>query len=161
VLTEVSERDLTAVIMHELECRQRRDDWKNLAQKLLGAIFFFHPAVWWVESKLALEREMACDELVLAKTGNRQAYAECLVSLAEKSFARLGIALAQSLIGHAKGTALRVARILDPSRAATPGAYMPAVAVTSAALVLCVVLAPGAPRLIGFQDHGIAHSAIP
>jgi bla regulator protein blaR1 len=70
-LTEVSERDLTAVILHELAHLQRRDDWTNLAQKLLGAVFFFHPAVWWVERKLALEREMACDELVLAKTGNR------------------------------------------------------------------------------------------
>ena len=159
VLTEVSERDLTAVILHELAHLQRRDDWTNLAQKLLGAIFFFHPAVWWVERKLALEREMACDELVLAKTGNRRAYAECLVSLAEKSFARQGIALAQSLIGHAKGTAMRLARILDPSRAATPRAYTPALALTSAALVLCVVVGPGAPRLIGFQDRVVASEA--
>jgi beta-lactamase regulating signal transducer with metallopeptidase domain len=160
-LTEVSERDLTAVILHELAHLHRRDDWTNLAQKLLGAIFFFHPAVWWVERKLALEREMACDELVLAKMGNRRAYAECLVSLAEKSFARHGIALAQSLIGHAKSTALRLARILDPSRAATPGAYMPALALTSAALVLCVVVAPGAPRLIGFEDRVVAAEAAP
>ena len=160
-LTEVSGRDLTAVILHELAHLQRRDDWTNLAQKFLGAIFFFHPAVWWVERKLALEREMACDELVLAKTGNRHAYAECLVSLAEKSFARHGIALAQSLIGHAKSTALRLARILDPSRAATPRVYLPALALTSAALVLCVVVAPGAPKLIAFQDPVVARSEAP
>ncbi len=157
--TDLSEQDLTAVILHELAHLHRRDDWTNLAQKLLGALFFFHPAVWWVERKLALEREMACDELVLAKTGNRRAYAECLVSLAEKSFARHGIVLAQSLIGHAKSTALRLARILDPSRAATPRAYLPALALTSAALVLCVVVAPGAPRLIGFQDRVVASEA--
>src|SRR6266567_1144013 len=160
-LSDLSEQDLTAVILHELAHLQRRDDWTNLAEKLLGAIFFFHPAVWWVERKLALEREMACDELVLAKTGNRRAYAECLVALAEKSFAKHGIALAQSLIGHAKSTALRLARILDPSRAATPRAYLSALALTSAALVLCVVAAPGAPRLIGFEDHGVARSGIP
>jgi beta-lactamase regulating signal transducer with metallopeptidase domain len=159
-LTDLSERDLVAVILHELAHLQRRDDWTNLAQKLLGVIFFFHPAVWWVERRLALEREMACDELVLAKTGNRRAYAECLVSLAEKSFARHGIALAQSLIGHAKSTALRLARILDPNRAATPRAYMPALALASAALVLCVVVAPGAPRLIAFHDNNVAGSPI-
>jgi len=158
-LSDLSEQDLTAVILHELAHLQRRDDWTNLAEKLLGAIFFFHPAVWWVERKLALEREMACDELVLEKTGNRRAYAECLVALAEKSFAKHGIALAQSLIGHAKSTALRLARILDPSRAATPRAYLPALALTSAALVLCVVVAPGAPRLIGFQDRVVASEA--
>src|SRR5205807_5498886 len=160
-LSDLSEQDLMAVVLHELAHLQRRDDWTNLAQKLLGAIFFFHPAVWWVERKLVLEREMACDELVLAKTGNRHAYAECLVSLAEKSFARHGIALAQSLIGHAKSTALRLARILDPSRSATPRAYLPALALTSAALVLCVVAAPGAPRLLGFEDRVVGSEAAP
>jgi beta-lactamase regulating signal transducer with metallopeptidase domain len=152
-LADLSEQDLTAVILHELAHLRRRDDWTNLAQKLLGAIFFFHPAVWWVEKKLSIEREMACDELVLAKTGNRHAYAECLVSMAERSFARRGLALAQSVIGHAKSTALRLARILDPGHAPTPRAYTPALALASVALVVCVAVVPGAPRLIAFQDR--------
>jgi beta-lactamase regulating signal transducer with metallopeptidase domain len=156
---DLSEQDLTAVILHELAHLHRKDDWTNLAQKFLGALFFFHPAVWWVERRLALEREMACDELVLAKTGNRYAYAECLVSLAEKSFARHGIALAQALIGHATSTALRLARILDPSRAATPRSYAPALTFASAVLVLCVAVAPGGPRLIAFQNRVVTSEA--
>jgi beta-lactamase regulating signal transducer with metallopeptidase domain len=151
-LTDLSEQDLTSVILHELAHLHRLDDWTNLAQKLLGAVFFFHPAVWWVERRLTLEREMACDEVVLATIGNRRAYAECLVSLAEKTFARRSLALAQSVIGHAKSTALRLARILDPSQSSAPRAYTRAIAFASAAVVLCVVIAPGTPQLIAFQD---------
>ena len=77
-------------------------DWTNLAQKLVRTVFFFHPAVWWIERRLSLEREMACDEAVLAETENPRAYAECLVSLAEKSFVRRGLALAQAVVGRAR-----------------------------------------------------------
>jgi beta-lactamase regulating signal transducer with metallopeptidase domain len=159
-LADLSEEDLTTVLLHELAHLRRRDDWTNLAQKVLAALFFFHPAVWWVERRLALEREMACDELVLAKTGNRHAYAECLVSMAERSFARSAMALAQSVIGHAKSTTLRLARILDTSHGPTSRAYTPAVTFALAALALCVAVAPGAPRLIAFQDHGVASNEI-
>ena len=45
-------------------------DWTNLLQKLVRAVFFFHPAVWWIENRLSLEREMACDDMVLAQTAS-------------------------------------------------------------------------------------------
>jgi beta-lactamase regulating signal transducer with metallopeptidase domain len=150
-LRDLSDRDLTAVLLHELAHLRRRDDWTNLAGKLLGAVFFFHPAVWFVQRRLELEREMACDELVLAKTGNRHAYAECLVSLAEKSFARRSVAMAQAIIGHAKGTAIRLARILGPAQA-SPHSYASAMTFAFGVLGLCVFLAPGAPKFIAFKD---------
>src|SRR5258707_5357457 len=94
VLQELSAEELKVVLLHEFAHLRRFDDWTNLLQKLVRTIFFFHPAVWWIERKLSLEREMACDEVVLAETENAQAYAECLVSLAEKSFVRSGLMLA-------------------------------------------------------------------
>src|SRR5262249_10266791 len=145
------DQDLTAVLLHELAHLRRRDDWTNLAGKVLGAVFFFHPAVWFVEPRLELEREMACDELVLAKTGNRRGYAECLVSLAERTFARRGVAMTQAIIGHAKSTAIRLARILsagETSRRSHAGAMTFA----SGVLALCVFLAPGAPKFISFEN---------
>jgi beta-lactamase regulating signal transducer with metallopeptidase domain len=159
-MAELSDSDLTAVLLHELAHLRRRDDWTNLAQKVLGAIFFFHPAMWWVERKLALEREMACDELVLASTGNRQAYAECLVSLAEKSLALRGLALAQSVIGHAKSTALRLTRILSSGYISEPNSNWRVLAVATVALALCVLAAPGAPKWIAFENHATPDSAV-
>jgi beta-lactamase regulating signal transducer with metallopeptidase domain len=95
-LRELSTAELNSILIHELAHLQRRDDWTNLAQKVLRAVLFFHPAVWWVERQLSLEREMACDEVVLSRTANPRAYAECLVTVAERSFMRRGLALAHA-----------------------------------------------------------------
>src|SRR5579862_547373 len=105
---ELSTLELNAILLHELAHLRRRDDWTNLAQKIVGALLFFHPAVWWIEKKLSLEREMGCDDLVLAETKstNPRAYAECLVSLAEKSFLRRGIALAQAAVDRLRNVSL-------------------------------------------------------
>jgi beta-lactamase regulating signal transducer with metallopeptidase domain len=73
--------ELAAVLTHELAHVRRRDAWTNLLQKVIRAIFFFHPAVWWIDARLTLEREMACDDAVLAHMGDPQTYAHCLIEL--------------------------------------------------------------------------------
>ena len=90
-LREIPAAELDAILLHELAHLRRWDDWTNLAQKIVKALFFFHPAVWFVESRLSLEREMACDDAVLAASFSPRDYAESLISLAEKSFLRHGV----------------------------------------------------------------------
>ncbi len=151
-LRELSPAELNAILLHELAHLRRRDDWTNLAQKVLRALFFFHPAVWWVESRLSLEREMACDDMVLAQTANPRAYAECLVSLAEKNLLQRGIALAQAAVGRMRQTSLRVSQILDARRANAVRASKPAPWVIAGFSVACLVSAAHAPRLVAFAD---------
>ena len=151
-LGELSAAELNAVVLHELAHLRRWDDWTNLAQKFLRALFFFHPAVWFVESRLSLEREMACDDLVLAQTANPRAYAECLVSLAEKNFLQRGVALAQAAVGRMRQTSLRVLQILDSRRPKAVGVWKPAPWVVAGFSVACLVGAEHAPRLIAFRD---------
>ncbi len=86
-LRELPPEDLNVILLHEFAHLRRGDDWTNLIQKIVRAIFFFHPAVWWIESRLSMEREMACDDAVLAETSNPRGYASCLVSLLEKNMA--------------------------------------------------------------------------
>ncbi len=121
-LSELSATDLNSVLVHELAHLRRRDDWTNLLQKLVRAVFFFHPAVWWIEGRLSLEREMACDEHVLAGTEDPRAYAECLVSLAEKGFLRRAAMLAQGAVHRVKECSARVTQILTSGRPRTAGA---------------------------------------
>lgn len=151
-LGELSSAELNTVVLHELAHLRRWDDWTNLAQKFLRALFFFHPAVWFVESRLSLEREMACDDLVLAQTANPRAYAECLVSLAEKNFLQRGVALAQAAVGRMRQTSLRVLQILDSRRSKAVGVWKPAPWVVAGFSVACLVGAEHAPRLIAFSD---------
>ncbi|PYX32029.1 MAG: hypothetical protein DMG80_08880 [Acidobacteria bacterium] len=152
VLRDLSAEELKVVLLHEFAHLRRFDDWTNLAQKLVRTVFFFHPAVWWIERRLSLEREMACDEAVLAETENPRAYAECLVSLAEKSFVRRGLALTQAVVGRARETSLRLARILDGKRPNSSRFARPALGLAAALAVGCVIALPNSPSLIAFES---------
>src|SRR5271170_676447 len=115
-LHELSTTELNSILIHELAHLRRRDDWTNLAQQILKALLFFHPAVWWIENQLALEREMACDDAVLAATANPRDYAQCLIAMAEKSFMRRSVALAQAAVNRMRHMSQRVSQILDTNR---------------------------------------------
>lgn len=151
-LKDLSAAELHSVLLHELGHLRRWDDWTNLAQKVLKALLFFHPAVWWIDSRLALEREIACDDLVLAQTSDAQGYAKCLVSIAEKTLGRRAFAFAVAAVGRFKQTAARLTRILDQNRLSGTRVSKPALA---CATVLASALAVGLPRvpsLIVFGD---------
>jgi beta-lactamase regulating signal transducer with metallopeptidase domain len=153
LLQELSPSELKQVLLHEVAHLRRRDDWTNLAQKIVKALLFFHPAVWWIEKQVSLEREMACDDAVLAETANPRAYAECLTHLAEKSFVRRSLALAQAALGRVRQTSLRVAQILDADRpTSTKHAWKPAVSLVAGFAVACAVFVSRAPRLVAFED---------
>ncbi len=159
VLQDLSAAELRQVVLHELAHLRRWDDWTNLAQQVVKALFFFHPAVWWIEKKLALEREVACDDAVLSETTSPRAYAECLAHLAERSFVQRTIALAQAAVGRVAETSHRVARILDANRPKTHSrARKAALSVMAGAGVLCSVWAAKTPELVGFENGGPANT---
>lgn len=162
VMHELSAPELNQILLHELAHLRRRDDWTNLIQQVVKALFFFHPAVWWIERKIALEREMACDDAVLAETDSPHAYAECLVNLAERSFVRRSLALAQAALGRVRQTSLRIAEILDVNRAKeSSSAWKPAVSLVAGLAIACTVLAARAPRLVGFENSQPLSSSSP
>ena len=51
------------------------------------AMFWFHPAVWWIESRLIDERERACDEAVLQSGSQPSDYAEGILEVCRQSVA--------------------------------------------------------------------------
>jgi len=151
-LQELSPSELKQILLHELEHLRRLDNWTNLAQQLVTAIFFFHPAVWWIERKLALEREMACDDAVIAETSCPRAYAECLAHLAEKSFLLRSLELAQAALGRIRQMSARIARILDRNRIGQDhGNWRPAVVLVGLFAAGCAAWSSRAPRLIAFE----------
>ncbi len=159
-LSELSASDLNSVLVHELAHLRRHDDWTNLLQKIVGAVFFFHPAVWWIESRLALEREMACDEHVLANTEDPRAYAECLVSLAEKRFLHRAVMLAQGAVHRVKECSARVTQILANGRPNTAHASRLALVSAASGSVLLLATFAQAPSLIAFRSP-VARNPIP
>ena len=153
VMRELSPAELNQILLHELAHLRRWDDWTNLAQQIVKAMFFFHPAVWWIDRKIVIEREMACDDAVLAETRRPREYAECLAHLAEKSFLRRSLALAQAALGHVRQTSARIAQILDSNRTA-PSSRSWAAAVSMVAVLALGsgVLYSRTPGLVAFED---------
>lgn len=154
LVEEGAEPDLKHVVLHELAHLRRRDDWTNLLQKLIKALLFFHPVVWWMERRVSLDREMACDDAVLARTGSPRVYAELLARMAEKSFVRRQIGLAQAVVGRVRQLSARVARILDPKRPVSNRVWKPAV---PAVLVLAIISGAGlswVPELVQVGPSG-------
>jgi beta-lactamase regulating signal transducer with metallopeptidase domain len=82
MLLELTDEELDQAILHELAHLRRGDDWANLVQRVVQSLFFFHPVVHLVCGQLEQERELACDEAVVAATGEPHRYAAFLGRLA-------------------------------------------------------------------------------
>jgi hypothetical protein len=136
--------ELDRVVIHEWAHVQRRDDLTNVGQLLIRAVAGWHPAVWWLDRRLSIEQELACDETVVAVTGGAKSYASCLVKLA--SLRRAGqpdVLLASGALSSA-GLTRRVARLLLLREFASSAWGRRAAALV---VVLLVVLALGVARL--------------
>jgi beta-lactamase regulating signal transducer with metallopeptidase domain len=148
--------ELKYVLLHELAHLQRWDDWTNLAQKLVKAMLFFHPGVWWIERKLSLDREMACDDAVLAQIDTPRVYALCLARVAERGFLRRQMALAQAAVDRVRQLTQRVTRILDGNRPRSTQLWKPALPMVAAIALLCAVSTSRTPRLVSLHDDQLA-----
>ena len=70
-LTGLSPMQLEAVIAHELGHIKRFDVAVNFFQVMAETLFFFHPAVWWLNKRIRADREDCCDDLAIAACGER------------------------------------------------------------------------------------------
>lgn len=162
-LRELRTDELKPILIHEMAHLRRRDDWTNLLQKVIRAVLFFHPAVWWIDTRLSMEREMACDDAVIAATGNAPAYAGSLIGLLERGCARRGWKMAQAAVEKAKEAAVRIARILESGPASTR-VGRGALGLAAALCMTCCGVLEFAPNLVAFapdMDGPVAQSKMP
>jgi beta-lactamase regulating signal transducer with metallopeptidase domain len=149
--TSLGPDELEVVLAHELAHVRRADFFWNLVQTLVETLFFFHPAVWWIGSRIRHERELCCDDLALSVCPNPAVYANALFQL-EQQRSRLG-QLAMALDGHqpARTLRMRIARILGEPVADT--ANRGPFSLAAAAAVLVVLLLP-VPQLLASLNSG-------
>lgn len=72
---------IAAIVAHELEHVRRRDNMTAALHSLVEAVFWFHPAVWWLRVKMMEERERACDEKVLERNAEARTYADSILKV--------------------------------------------------------------------------------
>lgn len=168
LLERMTPAELDQIVLHETEHLRRGDDWTNLLQKLALVLFPLNPALVWLERRLCLEREMACDEGVIRRTREPRAYAACLTSLAERGLERRVQALSLGAWQKRPELVRRVHSILQHKPALKPAAARGLVAVLGCALLAASAELARCPQVIGFvnapaassqaQDRGAAHA---
>jgi TonB family protein len=72
-----------AVLAHELAHVQRRDWLWVIGEEVLRSVFWFHPAMWWLVSRVQLARETVVDELSILVTNARRTYLDTLLAFAD------------------------------------------------------------------------------
>jgi beta-lactamase regulating signal transducer with metallopeptidase domain len=142
VLTGLTAEQIEALLVHELAHVRRHDYLVNLLQTALETLFFYHPAIWWVNRNIRAEREDCCDDVAVQLCGNTLSYVRALTELEQIRLRSPRFAMA------ADGGSLlrRVERLLRPShtRQTPPSAWLAGVGVLA-----CLLVA-------GFAANGLA-----
>lgn len=146
LLAGLPPEQVEAILLHELAHVGRHDYLVNLLQRLAEALFFYHPAAWWISRVIRVEREHCCDDVVVSVTGDAHEYAVALAALETNRFSGREIALAATG-GHLMQ---RIHRLLAPSE--RKGTWVPFLAVA-------IFLASAAVSLAAWQSEAPTQAA--
>jgi beta-lactamase regulating signal transducer with metallopeptidase domain len=100
----LNESELDAVLLHEVVHARRRDNLVGLLHELALCGLWFHPLVWLAGFRIAMFRELSCDDSVIASSRGPD-LVSALAKLAVPEGSHLLRAGAASLLSH------RVARL--------------------------------------------------
>lgn len=142
-LTGLSPDQLQSVIAHELAHIKRLDSFVNVFQICVETLLFYHPAVWWLNGRIRVEREHCCDDIAVSVCGSPLEYARALTLMEQWR----GVpALAMAATGGSLSA--RIRRLLGPrsTRTSLHGAGV-------VASILCLTTA----LIAGNAFLGVAH----
>jgi uncharacterized protein (TIGR03435 family) len=94
----LSAAQLEAIVAHELQHVRRRDNLTSALHMAVEAVFWFHPLVWWIGTRLVDECERACDEHVIASGTAPADYAEAILTVC-KRYVDVPVACAAGVTG--------------------------------------------------------------
>jgi len=106
----LNQREFDAVLLHELAHARRRDNLIRLLYEVSLCALWFHPLVWLAGARMALYRELSCDESVI-KRAHGQALVSALAKLAVPEQALFLQATASSHLSY------RLARLAGSAQA--------------------------------------------
>lgn len=160
ILEELTDDELNQVGLHEAAHFSRRDDIALILQRIIEAVFVFHPVVHWISRRIDLEREIACDDFVIQRTGSARPYALCLTRVVELANGMRPSGLAASATETRSHLETRVEMLLDSSRKTSTGLLKPRL---TGAVAMCLVfgIAAAMPGFLRFATQKVAVATSP
>lgn len=152
LVTQLGAEELETIVVHEVAHLRRYDVWTNALARIAQALAAVNPVAWFAMRRLSLEREVACDDWVVARTGAGDAFAHTLFALATTARGRAPLAAA-SVFGSRHSVVVRIERLLESgprrlrlSRPALAAALALFAVIALAGQFVSPVLAYEAPR---------------
>jgi beta-lactamase regulating signal transducer with metallopeptidase domain len=129
----LNDRELDAVLIHEVTHARRRDNLIGLVYEIALCALWFHPLVWLTGSRLAMFRELSCDDFVIESARGAD-LVTALAKLADPGEAPLLRPGAATLVSH------RLARLKasQPQRARV-ATDLALIMIYGVALLACIV----------------------
>lgn len=116
-LTGLKTSEVEAILAHELAHIYRNDYLVNILQSLAEIVLFYHPAAWWLSSKMQATREHCCDDLAIHLCVDKVVYARALTEIEYLRVRQETPYLAAAFAGNGKEGNLmaRIQRLFSPS----------------------------------------------
>ncbi len=132
IAEQLSETEMRHVFLHEMAHLKRGDLWTNLLMSVVQVVHWFNPVVWFVLRRMRLERELACDALVLRTTAEAESrsYGETILKLLERIRTRPTLSPVVGILEEKHSAASRLKQIAE-FKSTRSGSSLLAVAIFS------------------------------
>lgn len=133
---------LVAILHHELAHIRRHDTLSQFLAQLTCCLYWFNPLVWVLERKLFIERERACDDMVLGRSIRPSDYAGHLMDVLQEMGSPSRHLWVTASMAEGTGFKDRILSVLNPTaRRRSPRRVYTSLAIAGALLLLAPVAA--------------------
>ncbi len=147
---QMSTGDLEQIVRHEAAHLARRDDCALLIQRVVEAVFAMHPVVRLVTRQIDLEREIACDDMVVGSCEQALSYADCLTRTVGLCGGIRNSLATANMAGGSSHLSRRVALLMSGNRGSHTAMRRRQFGVIAIVLVCVAVMFARVPQVLAF-----------
>jgi len=112
-INHLSVENIEMILLHELSHIKRNDYIINIFQTVLDILFFYNPAYRWISEQARIERELACDDMVILVSNDALTYAKTLALVENSPMSSNADIVSLTITGNKKSLKYRIKRLFN------------------------------------------------